>query len=98
MLLAMVVVKAPSGTTHTVAPSVGSNPTGMLKPVIASAPVIWKSEPEGVIRPAAEATAAVVAGGTLPLPNPGAILPVTDEQTHRAPALPLSVVTRIELW
>src|SRR5208283_2668587 len=75
MLPAVVVVKAPSGMMQNGPPEY---PTGIPKPVMAAVPLTWNSGPVGVIGPAVDATAGIIAGGIAlepGLPHPGTHTP-----------------------
>src|SRR5262245_54729735 len=85
MLPAVVQVHFPVGLPVKHPPRVVSNPTGILKPVIAAVPLMLKYGPDGVIALAADATVPVciqVAGAESGFDHPGAHVPVCAEHNH----------------
>ena len=96
MLFAAVQVKVPSGITVNEPPA---KPVGMLKPVIASAPVMWNSRPVGVTSPAADATAVVGPLGWIGFCQPGYHMLLTSS-SHCSPVLTFThgVITVLFDW
>lgn len=66
-----------------------TKPIGIVNPVTALVPVMWKNGPLSAVAPATEATAAVTSCGAELLPHPGTQLLVTELHSHCSPVFVL---------